>query len=96
MFEFTKGALIECIATFTSVDVPSAVPDSAGWTIAFHKKGVLTRKTIPLTLTSGKWLGNWDSSEADGGKVDYFIKSLGGVVAAKEGTIVLESNKANV
>jgi hypothetical protein len=52
--------------------------------------------TIALALqVDGKtWLGQWDSSVADG-RVDWVVYSIGATVAAAQGTFFVQANSAN-
>lgn len=54
-------------------------------------------QTISLTLQSDgvTWSGTWDSSVAEG-RVDWTVWSTGPVVAAAQGTFVVQANSANV
>lgn len=50
---------------------------------------------LSLQVDGQTWLGQWDSSVADG-RVDWTVWSIGATVAAAQGTFFVQANSANV
>lgn len=95
MTNFVRGNTIEFTFTFTDTDGNTAVPDTATLTISYCSSGSIATATVTLTNNSNSWEGQWDSSVADDGDVDWHVRTTGATVAAKDGTFFLTANDAN-
>lgn len=96
MQSFTRGNLIDIAASFSS-DGSNAAPSVAEVEFGFVANGSPKREILPLTfdVNAATWRGRWDSSECDGGTVDYVVRCRGDLVAATQGVFRLWSNDAN-
>lgn len=96
MQKFTRKNILVLSGTFTASDNSGATPSNAEAILSFlDGAGTPQSATFPLTLSGGNWTGEWDSSAAAGGRVDWMAHCWGGLVAAQEGTIELCANAAN-
>lgn len=93
-----RGSEVEFEAVFSSTASPNAQADSATLRINFPIS-TIKRMSVELDLVKSqdnKWRAVWDTSDAlRGGVVDWSVQSQGGIVAASEGTFLLEANRAN-
>jgi hypothetical protein len=94
---FVRGNLVVCSYTFTPTDSgSSATPSSASLLLSFlDTTGARATATVALSLTAGVWTGQWDSSACCGGRVDYWVRCAGDLVAADEGSFTVATNSAS-
>ena len=93
---FVRGNQIDFSTTFAADAAPGVQPTSASLSLAYNLAGTVTKVSLALTLNGdGTWSTSWDSSTADGGRVDWSVVSHGIVVAADEGFFILAANNAN-
>lgn len=81
-----------------SPDADDIQPASATAQLSYHNLlGQFTVVSFPLTKDANNvWSGQWDSTDAQPGRVEWVIFSSGGVVAAQEGSFQLFANDANM
>lgn len=96
MKEFIRGEIIQFYDwQFRDKDKTVTVPESAHLRVRFTKCARETVDEIPLVKNGKNWSAEWDSSEADGGIVYFFIESISPKVAVAEGEFRLRANLAN-
>lgn len=96
MKEFIRGELIQFFDwQFRDKDKVVTIPESAQLRVRYMKCGCQKVDEIPLTKDGSSWSAEWDSSEADGGTVYFFIESVSPKVAVAEGEFRLRANPAN-
>lgn len=96
MKEFIRGEIIQFFDwQFRDKDKTVTVPEAAQLSITFLKCGQEKKAEIPLIRNGKSWSAEWDSSEADGGTVYFFIESVSPKVAVAEGEFRLRANLAN-
>jgi hypothetical protein len=94
MKEFVRGEIIQFFDwQFRDIDKEVTVPEAALLRIVFP--GCKKPAEIPLVREGSSWSAEWDSSEADGGTVYFFIESVSPKVAVAEGEFRLRANPAN-
>lgn len=96
MKEFIRGEIIKFYdVQFRDVHKTITIPESAHLRVRFLKCGREKVDEIPLVINGKSWSAEWDSSEADGGTVYFFIESVSPKVAVAEGEFRLRANLAN-
>lgn len=91
-----RGNEVEFIATFTPPVGSTAEPTSAKIRINFVSYDTRTEREAALSkMANGSWVWVWDSRESTGGRVYYWARCEGGLVAADEGSFMLSANAAN-
>jgi hypothetical protein len=91
----TRGSTVVFAVAFLDADGNPTTPPSANLYVAYRKNGAPQLDTIALTSGSPNWTGEWFSGNADGGRVDWHVRSAGSEVSALEGSFILEVNAAN-
>jgi hypothetical protein len=93
--EITRGSTVVFATVFTDPTGVTVNPVSATLHLEYRASGTLTATSIALVQSGNTWTASWDSSVADGGRVDWHIRSTGTFPAGLEGTLKLKTNSAN-
>lgn len=75
MFNVTQGNTARFIVEFISSLGVQQTPSSAQVVVTYSVAGSATTGTVALTLDSGFWAGNWDSTPADLGIASWLASS---------------------
>lgn len=74
----------------------SSQPDSVTANLSFRDiNGISQVASVPLTLASGVWTGEWDSTAAGQGIVYWVVYGTGTVQPAAQGQFNICANAAN-
>lgn len=96
MQTIVRGNDIEFVATFSPPAGSAAQPTSAKIRINYVAGDVRAEREVALSkMPNGSWVWVWDSRESTGGRVYYWARCEGGLVAAEEGSFMLAANAAN-
>jgi hypothetical protein len=92
-----EPATVTCVLSYSAPVSPPTWNCAPGAPFVCPPPAPKLSATIVLTLQSDgvTWSGTWDSSVAEG-KVDWVVYSTGSVVAAAQGSFVVNANAANV
>ena len=97
MTQFIRKNELNFSATFTPVGGGNQVPSAAYLIMAYtNRSGAKQVDEVPLTLSGTAWVGQWDSSNANPGNVDWMTYCVGAVQAAKQGSFEIKANSANL
>jgi hypothetical protein len=99
MAAFIRKNELICSGTFVAADGSGAVPVSAELVVTYTGvSGATQTDTIAMGVDpiTGIWSAVWDSSNAQGGRVDWMAHCWDGVIAADQGSFELLANAANV
>lgn len=94
----TRGNTVYFSFTFYDEDDGAADVDSATVQLEFAGRSGRTTKAITLTKTGSAWTGNWDSTYARAGWVNYHAHALSGsgtAQYAQDGRFKLTANRAS-
>jgi hypothetical protein len=96
MRTIVRGNEIEFIGTFRNPSNPNTQPLEAAIRITFPIEGGRGEAEGAMVKGSdGLWRWTWDSTVAIGGRVDYWGRCWGNLVAADDGSFILQANSAN-
>lgn len=95
MITVVKGADVGFASTFSDEAGLVFTPPSALLKITYTTNDSQTTETITMENNAGTWRATWDSSVADVGQVDWFIKSTGTVSSVNQGSFLIVNNTAN-
>lgn len=94
---FVRKNILVATAMFTANDGTATQPSSASLVVSYTAPVGPAQQTIAMTYdaVSKKWMGEWDSSEAVEGPVEWMIYGVGALQAAAQGRFQVTANKAN-
>lgn len=97
MKTFQRGDTIRFkVSGFADFDGNVLVPESVTCRISYLDGGMRTTATPTMTGSQGIFTGTWDSSVADEGTVDWYLKTVSGTTqAVEQGQFTLSANEAN-